>query len=155
MVEQEQNIGKEFYLFESAKYYENIYRVKLDSISKRKIRNKDEYEIFYNFKFLSEKNDFILKGFQANTNPDNPYLFRYTKTIDNFIFIYYYIYSLDNEFILDEINKKKINTQIKKVIIEIDSILNSYKENQDVNKQDVNKLEKVLNFMKSLNKENI
>jgi len=140
-----EDIGKEFYLFESAKHYERIYRVKLDSISKRKIRNKDEYEIFYNFKFLSEKNDLILKGFQENTNPDNPYLFRFTKTIDNFSFIYYYVYSLDNEFILDEINKKKVNNQIKKISIEIDSILNSYKENKDLDK-----LEKVLEYIKSI-----
>jgi hypothetical protein len=139
------SVGQEFYLFESAKHYERIYKVKLDSISKRKIRNKDEHEIFYNFKFLSEKNDVLLKGFQENTNSDNPYLFRFTKTIDNYTFIYYYIYSLDNEFILDEINKKKVNTQIKKIIIEIDSILNSYKDNKDLNK-----LEKVLEFIKSL-----
>jgi hypothetical protein len=143
------NVGQEFYLFESAKYYERIYKVKLDSISKRKIRNKDEHEIFYNFKFLSEKNDVLLKGFQENTNSDNPYLFRFTKTIDNYTFIYYYIYSLDNEFILDEINKKKVNTQIKKITIEIDSILNSYKENKNLNK-----LEKVMEFIKSLNEEN-
>lgn len=150
MVDQDKDIGKEFYLFESAKHYERIYKVKLDSISKRKIRNKDEYEILYNFKFLSEKSDSILKGFQENTNSDNPYLFRFTKTIDNYTFIYYYIYSLDNKFILDEISKRQISTQIKKMSIEIEYILNSYKENKDVDK-----IEKVLNLMKSLNKENV
>jgi hypothetical protein len=140
-----EDIGKEFYLFESAKYYENIYKVKLDSISKRKIKNKDGYELKYNFKGFNKNHiEISFKDFIRNTNLDDPYLFKLTKYLDKYTSIYYYIYSLDNEFVLDEINKKKTSFRLKEVNEQMDSILNSYKENKDLNK-----LEKVLQFIKS------
>jgi hypothetical protein len=151
MVEQEQDIGKEFYMFESARTYENIYKVKLDSVSKRKIRNKDEYELSYNFKSVRDDSSvvFEFKGFFLNKSTDNPYLYISSKEIDRFTHIYYYVYSLDNEFILDEINKKKINIKFKEINRDIESMITLFKKDKDINK-----LEKVLNFMKSLDKEN-
>lgn len=128
----EYKIGDQFYC---QKYgngnYESISLVTLESINLKKIRGKDEYYNTYSFKYSDGS---IESQFTNNhLSKLNTAIFSKTKNISSFHSLYFYIYKLDDEHILERKKELKNKNEKYQGIKVLEQYISELKESNNFN----------------------
>ena len=133
-------IGKQYYLETFNGHYRNICLVSLHSIDKKKIRNKDEYDITYSFLKATDKSIirkfYVIKEDKIKFKRDGG---------SGYTHVWNRIYDLDSPYIIDRISEIKNNNLIKGYTKEIQEYLDSITASKDLDK-----IENLHKFIKEL-----